>query len=288
MNKKYYYWTFFIANILILIFFLVYNTANSYYKHTYAINNSNITTNNIVESTKETQEMYINTLQDGNIINYIILASIYILIVINLQQLIKGYKTNKYGLIEIASTVLLTLTILIPIVSISSPNFISSNIKGFTLLYKFLILPISIIAMIYRYIKSNNKQNKITIKSIFYPLYFLISILPLLGAFFINLNSKETEIIIIINIILIWIDLLLLIIFYKKEKFGLLELFSIGTFALMSIVPYIEASKQHTSFISFPYYADYIIFYLLCLIVTIPLTIAMGFKYVKLIKEKSI
>ena len=70
MNKKYYYWTFFIANILILIFFLAYNSANSYYKHIYAINNSNITTNNIVESTKETQEMYINTL-DGNIINYI-------------------------------------------------------------------------------------------------------------------------------------------------------------------------------------------------------------------------
>ncbi len=160
MNKKYYYWTFFIANILILIFFLAYNSANSYYKHIYAINNSNISTiresqstNDTLVETKETQEMYINNLQDRNIINYIILASIYILIVINLQQLIKGYKTNKYGLIEIASTVLLTLTILIPILSINSPNFISSNIKGFTLLYKFLILQISIIAMIYRYIK---------------------------------------------------------------------------------------------------------------------------------------
>jgi hypothetical protein len=155
--------------------------------------------------------------------------------------------------------------------------------------------------MYYRYISSSQKKkrNKINITNIFYQIYFLINLICLstfLLQRFIHFpiyDKTLTTIVIILNI-LTWIDVLLLIIFYKKEKFSLLEAFSIGIFTLISLLSIIGALKQETGYIlgMFPITITiellYIGYYVISLLITIPLYIAMYYKYIKLKEKKRI
>lgn len=139
-------------------------------------------------------------------------------------------------------------------------------------------------------------MKKINIKKLFYLNYFIIALLPLFFIILLFIFKNELildiiQLLAIITNILIWINTLLLIIFYKKEKFGLLEAFSIGIYAIISILSILNIGNESGTIgditVKLPFVLLYYLYYIYIQIISFFLTIAMYNKYENLYKKKS-